>query len=73
MNEDDPRIFELPFPFGSIVFHKLRSEKIPGMVTAFNFRRGRTTCGVTWGNDLCEMYHLPEELVTEYQPLFPGS
>ncbi len=73
IGDDDCRIIEIPFPFGTVVFHAIRTERIPGMVTAYNVRNDRLTIGVTWGDSISEAYHHPYELTTEYEPLFPGS
>jgi hypothetical protein len=62
------RTVRLPFAFGEIVYHRARTEKIPGMVTGFQIRERGTVNLVMWSDNLCEAAHSFFELTTEFEP-----
>jgi hypothetical protein len=62
------RVVRLPYDFGDTVYHTVRKDKIPGLVTGFSCRPGATTINVTWGDGLREMSHFFFELTTEFEP-----
>lgn len=60
------RVVELPYEFGTIVYHKTASERCKGIVTAYSVTPlGLRVC-VCWGNSRSEEYHCVIELTTEY-------
>jgi hypothetical protein len=61
------RTVRLPFDYGQIVYHRARVEKVPGMVTGFNFRASQMWVQVTWGDNLTVDTHCFYELTTEYE------
>ena len=62
------RTVRLPFDFGAVVYHRARTEKVPGVVTGFNIGPAEVVIRVTWGDDLREFQHYFFELTTEYEP-----
>jgi len=67
-----PRIIELPYPIGQVVYHCVRTERIPGVLAAFIVTAESLKAIVTWGDDLVRTEHDLFELRTEYV-LNPGS
>ena len=74
-DEDEfPRIVELPFRFGEVVYLKLREQKVPGQVIGYCVNPGNLTVRVVWCDDGCEQCFYPWQLTRTYEPiLFPGS
>jgi hypothetical protein len=56
----------LPFAFGTIVYHKVRSAKLRGMVTSYMFGPESYAVGVTWDHGLTEQFHRPFELTETF-------
>jgi hypothetical protein len=67
--ERHPRTIRLPFGFGDTVYHRVRREKVPGMVTAYIIEGGQTQIRVRWDN-MDETVHQFFELATEFTPSF---
>lgn len=70
MSDGTRKPVRLPFDFGDVVYHRLKAEKIPGMVTGFSVRRDTVFVIVTWANDLDEQVHNLYELTQEFTPDF---
>jgi hypothetical protein len=62
------RVVRLPFDFGETVYHRMRTDKVPGMVTGYNVGPVDVAVRVTWGDDLHEFQHYFFELTTEFEP-----
>jgi hypothetical protein len=61
------RTVRLPYSFGDIVYHRVKTEKLAGMVTGFSVReRGLMVC-VVWADGLNESFHHFFELTTEFE------
>jgi len=75
MSEHIPRsprpTVRLPFDFGDQVYHRAKTEKVPGSVVGYKIYPGNLiqVC-VRWGNDLCVCEHWLFELSSEYIPDF---
>jgi hypothetical protein len=61
------RTVRLPFAFGEIVYHRARTEKIPGMITGFQVRERGILNLVMWSDSLCEAGHSFFELTSEFE------
>jgi hypothetical protein len=62
------RTVRLPFEFGERVYHRARTDKVPGIVTGYNVGPSEIAIRVTWGDDLREFQHYFFELTTEHEP-----
>jgi hypothetical protein len=62
------RTVRLPFDFGQTVYHRSKSDKVAGMVTAYTICPNATMVQVTWGDDLRTFSHYFFELTTEFEP-----
>ncbi len=60
-------IIRAPWDFGTIVFLRIRSEKIRGMVTGYTFDPRGMLTWVSWPDSSESKHHLCE-LTTEYLP-----
>ena len=58
----------LPFDFGTVVYHRVRMDKVKGLVTQYVFGRQAYKVGVTWGDNLELCYHDAFELTEEHVP-----
>lgn len=67
------RLVRLPFAFGETVYHRIRTERIPGIVTGFHVRPNNVLIAITWGDSLVESSHYFHELSTEYEPVFSSE
>ncbi len=67
--DEHSTVIELPFRYGEIVYHKLRTEKTPGMISGFQVRLGRTLAIVQWTDPFEEKYHDAYELQREHSPI----
>jgi hypothetical protein len=72
MSDSPKKTVRLPFEFGERVYHRLRGEDVPGMVTGFHIRVNNILIAVTWP-DLQETSHYFYELTTEFQPDFSSE
>ena len=71
MSDGTRKPVRLPFDFGDIVYHKIKTERLPGMVTGFILRDNVTMILVTWSDNLCgESTHRLFELTTEFEPSY---
>lgn len=61
-------VLDVDFTFGDIVFMRMKSERVAGMVTRFSVTKRGITYGVTWSDNRAESWHFDYELTTEYVP-----
>ena len=73
MNDSPEKTVRLPFAYGDRVFHRVRKECVPGMVTGFHVRPQAVLVAVTWSDTLQEFTHYFYELTTEFQPDFSSE
>lgn len=64
---------DVAYSFGDVVFLRLRSDRVSGMVTRLNVTNNGVTYGVTWGVDARESWHFDYELTGEYLPSYEGN
>jgi hypothetical protein len=57
---------ELPFEIGDFIYHKVRAEKVRGMVKAFHIEDKSISIKVIWGDDLTEAWYSFNELTDEF-------
>ena len=55
--------------FGDVVFHRIKEEKVRGMITGINLKPVGATFLVMWA-DGKELWHFDFELTNEYLPEF---
>lgn len=67
--DEHSTVIELPFRYGEVVYHKLRIEREPGMVSGFQLRHSRTLVIVQWADPFEEKYHDAWELQREHSPI----
>ena len=73
MNETRcPRTVKLPFDFGDIVYHRVRTERVPGIVVGFVVVPSTVKILVRWGSDCSQDEVNFFELTTEFTPSFDG-
>ena len=68
---DEPRrgpTIRLPFEYGTRVWHRVRRENVPGIVTGYHLRQNYMLVSVTWADNLDESSFCPYELATEFTP-----
>lgn len=70
MSELSDYLVRVPYKIGTTVYHKIRQEEVPGLVTGFLVRERALYVLVVWGDDLREGTHSAFELTTEYEPSF---
>jgi hypothetical protein len=49
-------IIDLPFEIGCTVYHKIRIEKVKGMVKAFHIEDKSISVKVIWGDELTDEF-----------------
>lgn len=57
---------DLPYDFGEIVYLKIRSERVKGMVTGYYINHSTLMIAITWADTLHEIHHYPFELTKEF-------
>lgn len=67
------RTIELPFRFGDVVYHRVRSERIAGIVVGFVVFATEVCVKIRWEDDLTVTDHPVWELSLTYEPIDPGS
>jgi hypothetical protein len=60
--------YRFPYSPGDVVFLKIRTERIPGMVTAIHIYPGTASFMVCWASDGRETCHYALELTPEFIP-----
>ncbi len=73
MEDSSRRTVRLPFAFGDVVYHRVREDKVAGIITGFHIRPTSIVIAVTWGDNLAETMHYFHELTTEYEPIFSAE
>lgn len=63
---------KFPWPFGTILYLRVRTEKVKGMLTGYNLNENGFGCFVSWP-DCSESRHFISELTTEYLPDYETS
>lgn len=67
--DENSVVIETPFRFGQIVYHKVATEKVAGIVIGFVVVMGSPAkCLVKWGDDRGQDEHFAIELSAEYNP-----